>query len=513
METDTIIIESYDNSFLQIDTEPAIARELSDFFSFMTPNYMFMPSYKNGLWDGKTRLYKILGSLLPAGLYEILLKFASERDYDVVDRRTPSKYKKSTEGQIEEFCKELNPHSGSKPIDHYDYQLDAIKHAIFNERSTVLSATSSGKSLIIYSLIMWYQRLIKGKILVIVPSVNLVTQMYSDFDDYSSEIKWCSSDNIHKIHQGQKKYSDKNTFVSTWQSLQRMPPEYFEQFDVILCDEVHKAEAKVITGIMNKSVNASVRVGFTGTLKSKTIHQLSIVGLFGDIKRVITSRELMDMGLATNLDVKFMVLKYNNDICKEINRKAVDKITSNGKKIYRNNYQNEINFITECYKRNVYISNLASVLDGNVLILFNKINKHGKPLYDLLKRRLGDDRNVFYVSGETKTDKRELIRNNVEKDNNSITLASYGVFSTGVNIKSLQYVIFASPYKSEITVLQSIGRVIRLKEGKKRAVLFDIVDDFRFKKSINYSFKHFSNRFDIYKKEKFPISISEYKLM
>lgn len=514
MEPNVIVVETENNSFLKIDTDPSIGRELSDFFSFMTPNYRFMPLYKNGRWDGKTRLYKILGSVLPAGLYGILLKFASDRDYKIVDRRVPPKYDKPSERELEAFLTSLRPHSDNGvPIEHYDYQIESVKFATQDERVTILSATSSGKSLTIYSIIRWYQRIISRKILVIVPTINLVSQMYTDFDDYAQKVSWCSEDNIHKIYQGQDKYSDKNVYVSTYQSLAKMPKKYFEQFDVVLCDEVHGAEAKSISGIMKKSVNASIRVGFTGTLKDMTLHKLAIVGLFGDIKKVVGTREMMDRGLATELEVKFMMLKYNTDICKEINRKIVERITPTGKKIYRKNYFSEIDFITECPQRNLYISNLASVLPGNVLILFTKVHKHGKPLYELLKKRLDKKKNVYYISGETKVEKRESIRGTLEQETNSVLLASYGTFSTGVNVKSLQYIIFASPYKSEIKVLQSIGRVLRLKEGKKKAFLFDIVDDFRYKKSVNYSYKHFVKRFDIYKKERFPITVSEYRLL
>lgn len=513
MEVDTIVVETLNNSFLQIDTEPSIGRELSDFFSFMTPNYKFMPKYKNGLWDGKTRLYKIMGSVLPSGLFQVLVKFASERDYTIIDKRVPSKYIKPTQEHLTTFLNDLNVHSKGKKIDHYDYQEEAVRLSIEHERATILSTTSSGKSLIIYSLIRWYEIQAKGKILVIVPTINLVEQMYSDFDDYASEVSWNSESSVHKIYQGQKKSSEKKVFVSTYQSLQRVKPGYFDQFEVVICDEVHGAEAKSIVGVMEKCINASIRIGLTGTLKGMKLHQLAIVGLFGDIRKVTNARELMDRGIIADLDIKFCVLKYNKDICFDINRKVVEKVTSGGKKIYRNNYQYEMDYITQCMKRHYYISNLASVLPGNVLILFNKVQKHGKPLFKILSKRLDKKKKVHYISGETKVDKREKIRGQLEKETNSVLIASYGTLSTGVNIKSLQFVIFASPYKSEIKVLQSIGRILRKNKGKSKAVLFDIVDDFRYKKSVNYSFKHFSKRFDIYKKEKFPISISEYVLL
>ena len=204
MEINTIVVESLDNSFLRIDTDPSIAHELSDFFSFLTPNYRFMPLYKNGRWDGKTRLYKIIGSLLPAGLYGILLTFASDRDYKIIDRRTPSNVEKPSERELEAFLASLRVHSGGESISHYDYQEESVKIALAEERSTIVSSTSSGKSLIIYSIIRWYQRIVPGKILVIVPTVNLVSQMYSDFDDYASETRWNSEDNVHKIYSGQK---------------------------------------------------------------------------------------------------------------------------------------------------------------------------------------------------------------------------------------------------------------------------------------------------------------------
>lgn len=510
---DTLTVESVNNSFIYIDAEASIMRELSEFFSFMTPNYYFMPSYKNGLWDGKTRLYKMNSSTLPSGLFGILTKFAQDRDYNLIDKRTLSGNEKPSDEQIDTFLKGLEPHSSGKKIDHYDYQVRSCKIAIQDERATILSSTSSGKSLIIYSLIRWYQERTKGKILVLVPTTNLVDQMYSDFDDYASEIPWKSEDYVHKIRSGVKKNADKKVYVSTWQSVFKMPKSYFEQFDVVLCDEVHGASAESIVGIMEKAQNAFVRIGFTGTLKEMKLHKLTIVGLFGDITRVSTNRELMDRGIVTKLDVKFCMLKYSESICKDINKKVVEKVTPGGKKIYRKNYPYEMDYINACMQRNVYIANLVSVLPGNVLVLFNKVQKHGKPLFNMLKKRLDKERNVYYISGETKTDKREKIRGTIENETNAVLVASYGTLSTGVNIKSLQFVIFASPYKSEIKILQSLGRIIRKNKGKKKAILFDLVDDFRYKKSVNFSYKHFTKRFDIYKQEKFPISVSEYKIL
>lgn len=222
---------------------------------------------------------------------------------------------------------------------------------------------------------------------------------------------------------------------------------------------------------------------------------------------------MIDRGISTPFKAKFLVLKYNDDIKKEINRKVVTGKTPGGKDIVRNNYVNEVEFITENIKRNIFIANLVSALDGNVLVLFNKVDKHGKPLYEMIKRKVDKKKNVYYISGETKAGNRESIRGTIENEENGVLVASYGTLSTGVNIKSLKYIIFASPYKSEIKVLQSIGRILRKCRGKEIAVLFDIVDDMRWKSKKNYCFTHFEKRFEIYKEEKFPISISEYNLM
>jgi superfamily II DNA or RNA helicase len=336
--------------------------------------------------------------------------------------------------------------------------------------------------------------------------------MYADFDDYASNTDWNAEDNVHKIYSGQDKYSDKKVFLSTWQSLQRMNEEYLSQFDVVFCDEVHTAEAKVLSGIMNRCTHAYIRAGFTGTLKSKKIHQLTINALFGDIRVVATNKSLADNGLITPFKVNFVVLKYNGTICREMCKRVIEKITPEGKKIYRNNYRFETDFIVSLNQRNMFILNLVKALDGNYLILFDKVSKHGIPLYKLIKTAL-PDRAVYYISGKTKAEERERIRNQMEKESNAILVASYGTLSTGVNIKSLDGAIFAYPYKSEIRVLQSVGRLLRKAKGKDVAVLFDIVDDFRWKKSVNYLYKHFLKRYDIYQKEQFPVNVTEYKLL
>ncbi len=394
-----------------------------------------------------------------------------------------------------------------------DYYGISVEDSYYLHKSGMV-VHNSGKSLVIYTIIRFLQeRTNISKILLLVPVTSLVEQMYSDFGDYSSEVDWEVDKNCHRIYSGKEKNTDKQVVISTWQSLYRLPKKYFEQFGAVLVDEVHTADAKSISTIMDNCVNADYRLGFTGTLKNSRLHQLAINGMFGSIRKVSTTKDLIEKGYITPFKVKFLVLKYNDDICKEINSRILTGKNNAGEPKYRNNYANEIDFISTLPHRMHYIVNLISVLEGNVLVLFNRVQQQGKPLFELCKKKFDTQRNVYYISGETNTKNRENVRNSLESEENGVLVASFGTLSTGVNIKSLEYVIFASPYKSEIKVLQSIGRILRKKEGKKQAVLLDIVDDMRWKTKENYCFKHFLNRYEIYKSEKFPVSVSEFKLL
>jgi len=508
--SDQIVVTSVNASYMEIDTNIGIQREINEFFTFYANNYRFMPRYKNGLWDGKVRLFNYMSSTLPAGLFNILVGFAEERDYEIIDNR----FIFDTGSFSMDYLESLNVHSKGKKIEFREHQIESIKEIINEKRVTIVSATSSGKSLIIYGLIRYFSKFLDSKILIITPTVNLVTQMYKDFDDYSTEVEWNVDDKVHMIYDydGVTKDSDKQIYISTWQSIYQQPKSYFKKFGFVIFDEVHQATAESVIRIMDCSENAWIRAGFTGTLKDEKLHKLKVNGLFGGIKKVISTREMIDAGYASKIHIKIVVLTYEQSICKEINRKVKIK-TKSGAEKWRNNYVNEISYITELNERNEFITNLASVLNGNVLILFNKIEKHGKPLFKKLKKRLDKKRKIYYISGETKAEDRENIRESVDSDNNSILVASYGTLSTGVNIKNLNYVIFASPYKSEIKVLQSIGRVLRLSNRKDNAVVFDLVDNMAYGKKFNYCYSHFLKRLDMYKREKFPMSVSKYKLI
>ena len=284
-----------------------------------------------------------------------------------------------------------------------------------------------------------------------------------------------------------------NLIISTWQSLYKLPKEYFEQFDFIIGDEAHLFKAQSLTTIMSSCTNARYRIGLTGTLDGTKTHKLVLEGLFGPVEQVTTTRKLIDSGKVADFEIKCLVLKHDDAICKEMKGKE---------------YKDEIAYLVLNESRNKFIKNLALSLGTNTLILYQYVDKHGKILYDLITGAKNiKDRKVFFIHGGVDAEMREEVRRITEEEKDAIIVASYGTFSTGINIKNLHNIIFASPSKSRVRNLQSIGRGLRQSEGKDKATLYDIADDLRVGKHMNFTLRHFVERVKIYNDEKF-----DYKL-
>lgn len=489
-----IIISKKNEVYAKVSCERAIAQELSDTLTFMVPGYQFMPSYRNKIFDGKIRLLNTQTNLLYFGLIPYIVEFCESHDYTYEYDHTNADMEDEFSAKIAlEFFSDLNLHAHGKPITVNEHQAVAFVHSMQKKRALLLSPTSSGKSLIIYLIfrqLLQYQGL-KG--LIIVPTVNLVSQLFSDFEDYSSGNGFDVDSNVHKVYQGQDKDSNKKLIISTWQSVYKQDSSYFEQFDYVMCDEVHLAQANSIRDIMEKLLNTKYRIGLTGTLSGMKTHKLVIEGLFGTVKKVISTKELIDNKQIADLNIKCLVLKHPEEAC------ALLKTCT---------YQEEIDYLISNETRNKFIKNLSVSMKNNTLVLFQLVDKHGKVLYNLIKnsKQLGD-RKVFFVHGGTSTDDREAIRKIVESETNAIIVASFGVYSTGVSIRNLHNIIFASPSKSRVRNLQSIGRGLRQSDGKEVATLYDIADDIRHKKHINFTLKHFMDRTKIYTEEKFEFKL------
>ena len=478
---DNVSIEKVDDVYIRVNADPGIKMEMSEYFTFEVPGAKFMPAVRNKVWDGKIRLLNTMTGMIYAGLLPYIIKFCNDRDYEVEVDSSLLPETKYYENAGYDLAKDFD--SAFEPR---DYQNDAVAHALYNNRSLFLSPTASGKSFIIYLLSRHHVE--QGrKVLIVVPTTSLVSQMSSDFVEYNKNRPL----DIHKIMGGVDKNVDADYTVTTWQSIYKFSREWYENFGCVVGDEVHLFKAKSLSGIMNKCVNAEYRFGMTGTLDGTATNKLVLEGLFGVTKRVTMTRDLQEKGTLAKLDISILLLRYHNDVCHWMKGKT---------------YQEEIDYIVTNEKRNRLITNLAADQKGNSLVLFQFVEKHGKPLFDMIRDKVGE-RPVYYVSGEVDAKDREQIRGIVEKQKNAIIVASLGTFSTGINIRNLHNIIFASPSKSQVKVLQSIGRALRMSDDGSVAKLYDIADDFHVKSHKNFTLKHSGERIKIYSKEQFPYNI------
>ena len=465
--------------------EEYVHRELADYFTFEVPEAKYLkknPRYK--YWDGTIRLYSPATGDLYHGLMKHVQTWADEKKY-IVEYEKNDWY-----GDIEDDNKFVSPAGVKHFMDKIsnikprDYQYKAVYEAIKYNRKLLLSPTGSGKSLMIYAIVRYYAATAK-KILIVVPTTSLVEQMVNDFISYG----WNADDFIHKIYGGKDKVTDKNIIISTWQSIYKFPKRYFDDIDCVIGDEAHLFKSKSLTGIMTKLHNAKYRFGFTGTLDGSKTHKWVLEGLFGSCDQVTKTDDLIKSGYLSKFRIKILLCKHSPQ--------------------HFETYHDEIDYLVEHRGRNNLIKNLVKDLEGNTLVLFNYVEKHGEPLYDLINNNVKEDRKVFFVHGGTEVVDREEVRLITEEEDNAVIVASYGTFSTGINIKRLHNIIFASPSKSRIRNLQSIGRVLRKGEGKSIATLYDIADDIG---GQNYTLRHLNERVTIYNEENFKYEVIKINL-
>jgi superfamily II DNA or RNA helicase len=476
---DIVRIEKINEVHLRVDAEAGVLMEMSGYFEFDVPGAKFSPAYRNKVWDGKIRLLNVMTRLLYAGLLPYVISFCSDRGYKCEvseDFKPIGVYGKEAGYALSKLLK--------TKFELRDYQNEAFVEALNSERRLLLSPTGSGKSFIIYLLTQWH--IAQGRrVVIIVPTTSLVHQMASDFVEYNNDKPM----DIHKIMAGAEKDIENKIVITTWQSIYKLKKTWFDSYDVVVGDECHLFKAKSLSSIMTKLEDCKYRYGFTGTLDGTQTHKLVLEGLFGPVKKVITTAELMNKEVLADLRIKGIVLEHTKEIRKLMAGKT---------------YQEEMDFIVGFEPRNKFICNLAKSLKGNTLILFQYVDKHGKVLYPMLQKM---DKEVYFVHGGVNANTREDIRKIVENSNDSIILASYGTFSTGINIRNLHNVLFASSGKSRIRNLQSIGRSLRVHESKEVATLYDLVDDLSRGKSKNFALKHFMERIDTYSKEGFSFKL------
>lgn len=480
-----VIIEKKNEVYIKLKCEPHVLYELSPYFTFDVPGAKFAPAYKRGGWNGQISLLSKTTGEIYGGLLDKIIAKIKNHGYSYEFKN--SKFYGCPFEVNEEITKEgvkgfVNAIGSKADLKPYEYQIDTVYECLRYNRKTVLSATSSGKSFMIYCIAKYY--LMKGlRILCVFPTTSLIHQMYKDWETYGYD----SDNNIHMIYAGQDHKTKLPVTFSTWQSIYENPKSFYDNYDVIIVDECHSVKSKSLINIMKNSLDIKYRFGFTGTLTNnddgKSVNELTITGLFGPSYRAINTKELIEKGRAAKLDIKCLVLKHKEQ-----------KFVS---------FEDEVQYLITNDKRNNYIKNLALSLKGNTLLIFSRVETHGEILYNLIKEQSETKRKVFFVHGGVEAKEREEVREIVERENNAIIVASYGVFSTGISIKNLNNIIFGFPSKGKIRVLQTIGRGLRKSKTKDRAVLYDIADDC----GKNYTLNHFIERVKLYNEEEFEYDI------
>ena len=477
-----VIIQKSNEVYLKIKAEPHIEYELRDHFTFEVEGAKFMPQYRNRNWNGEIHLFDLRSKKIYVGLLDKIVSFCERHEYSYKfvdnDYYGPPFEVNATiskEG-VKDYIKSITS------IKAREYQIEGVYDCLKHNRRLLVSPTASGKSLMIYSLVRYYVH--KGmKILLVVPTTSLVEQMYKDFIEYG----WDAKNHCHRIYSGREVTNTNEVTITTWQSVFRMEKSFFKDYDVIIGDEAHLFKSKSLVNIMTKLEHAKYRFGFTGTLDGTQTHKWVLEGLFGPSYKVTKTEELMKQGHLSQLDIQCLVLKH-----------PPKKFET---------YEDELQYLITHEQRNNFITNLALDLNGNTLILYSRVETHGAILYEKINNSKHTDRKAFFVHGGVDAEQRESIREITENENNAIIVASYGTFSTGINIKRLHNVIFASPSKSRVRNLQSIGRVLRKGKDKVKATLYDIGDDCTYNSRKNYTLNHLIERIKIYNEENFNYEI------
>lgn len=500
-----IIVNKKDEAFFQLKCEYDVALELKEFFSCHKKGFQFHPKYKYGSWNGKISFFNIEECTLPIGLYPQLNEFSKKFGYKLqLNFDTSSMRNEISQEDLQELYNNIF-NENFMPREH---QHISIKKCIEFKRGIIEAVTSSGKSNMLYALTRFILATNPDKkVLIVVPSISLVNQMASDFEEYGfTEAKEC----ISKLYGTSKSYDkDKPILISTWQSIYKRPISFFKDFVGVICDEVHMASTKSnmsgiggIHKVLSKCINAEYRLGFTGTLPKDKSDLWTIYGYLGPKLHKVGYKELMDKGILSKLIIANILIKYPEQFCK-MNRKRP--------------YPEEVKEINNYEDRNKVFNFILDKIDkkDNMIILCTYID-HLKKVMNYIKENY-PDRKIYQVYGKTDVDDREEIRKSIDNEEGVILIATFKTMGTGINIKRIHHVIAASSYKSQIVTFQALGRGLRIFPDKKKLIYWDLVDDLRFEnknKTItkNHIFKQFEERMENYKEAEFSTVTTKFEL-
>ncbi len=522
---------TYDSKNEQLIVAEATRTEYHQMKLWLTRNphgYRWTPAYKAGFWDGKDTEFN--DGKINLGLWKECLKACQiiGVKFNIVNKEEFPINREITLESVTEFCKEF--FKNHKRFDQeknewvsfvpYDHQIEVAFKILKNRYCLAEVATSGGKSLII-SIVYFYtisKLTPDAKLLLIVPSISLVTQFFDDIIDYNiGKNKEYDGGNPNPLSlsieeimsEKPRKHSNTenpNICIGTYQSLINYPKEFFKQFHTVVCDESHKAKSKSLKTILKRTFGyAYNRFGVSGTFPpDESMEILYIQAVMGPKVSLVEAKTLVDKGIITPMEVKAIMLNHNdfhfNEKIQYI-RKA-----GGGKEAYF--IEREYIHLSE--KRLNFISKILQKCENNTLVLFFTI-EYGKKILELQNKI--PDKEFYYIDGEVKEKDRKIIKAKMEEKGGApkILIASYGTLSTGVSINNLFNCIFADSFKSESTIIQSIGRALRLFEGKAKATIFDLVDVFESDPK-NIFYRQFLERSKFYTKREYPFKITKINL-
>ena len=502
--------------------------------------YRFMPAFKMGVWNGQQSYFD--NGKVNLGLWRECLKACKEIgvNFNIDNKEEFPLNREVTLESVRDFCQDFFKSHKMRdrktgewiPFMPYDYQIETAYKILRNRYCMAEVATSGGKSLVI-SIVMFY--VLKNinpdaKFLIIVPSITLVTQFYENIMEYNYGFNYLAKYNekvdfrehsIDLIQNEESDYnpchikmeeimSDKprkyvgpsqpNIYIGCYQSLEKWPKEFFQQFHTVACDEAHGAKSTTLTTILKRTFgHAYNRFGVSGTFPSdESLEILTIQSVLGPNVTKIEASTLVQSGTITPMTIKAVILNHSTS---EVNERLnyIKKMGAGA-----DAFRLEKEFIQSSDKRIEFIKKLVEKCDSNTLLLFHTI-EYGTKIFNKLKEEL-KDKDIYYIDGEVNNKQREAIKKEMERTDDKVKIlcASFGTLSTGVSINAIFNVIFADSFKSEQIIIQSIGRALRKHDEKKVATIFDIVDIFDPVNMNNILYKHYKEREKFYKNRKYP---------
>jgi len=385
------------------------ALELKEHLTCVIDNWWFHPRAKAG-WRGEISYFNWNEQTVPIGLFPQMVKFCKKFGYKLkIDFDKEELFNDISDEDFEEFYKAIFRDSTFEPR---DYQDESIKRALRKKRGIIESPTGSGKSLVIYTLIRFLLGVCEGKILLIVPNISLVNQMFSDFKEYGWE--QCEG-YCNLVFGGSQKRWQLPITISTWQSIYKKSIDFFAQYQAVIVDETHGAKASSIQKCLKKCINAEYRIGTTGTMPDSRQDQFTIYGYLGPKIFSLTSGELIDKGILSKIKIANLLVHYPKETVWNYWHDAEGHLVGNS-------YQEELDQIYGNHSRNGVFNFVLDNIDAeqNVLILCHKIS-HLKDIREYLEKNFGD-RTIYEIYGRTKGDERERIRKKLDTGERKIFL-------------------------------------------------------------------------------------------